>query len=77
MDVHWGEDVTSKGPCKTQVGPHRAARLPWVGCPWATLRVAADGWFHCMDGLTGQLQALAAALEGVLAWASCSFSMQE
>eukprot|EP00891_Asterochloris_glomerata_P005056 jgi/Astpho2/5056/fgenesh1_pg.00071_%23_35_t len=21
VDVHWGEDVTSKGPCKTQVGP--------------------------------------------------------
>lgn len=30
MDVHWGEDVTSKGPCKTQVGP--TGQLVFLGC---------------------------------------------
>ena len=31
VDVHWGEDVTSKGPCKTQVGPSgQLVFLGWV-----------------------------------------------
>ena len=31
VDVHWGEDVTSKGPCKTQVGPTgQLVFLGWV-----------------------------------------------
>ena len=31
VDVHWGEDVTSKGPCKAQVGPTgQLVFLGWV-----------------------------------------------